>query len=128
MKHVAPAMLVLVGVIHLLPLSGVLGAERLMLLYGLDLSEPNLQILMRHRAVLFGLLGGFMVFAAFKPAYRTVAFVGGSVSVASFLSLAWAVGGYNQQIGRVVAADVVALACLVVGGVVHALVLRSAHR
>lgn len=29
--------------------------------------EPNLEILMRHRAVLFGLIGAFMVFAAFKP-------------------------------------------------------------
>jgi hypothetical protein len=125
MKYLVSAMLVLVGVIHLLPLSGVLGSERLASLYGLQFNEPNLEILMRHRAVLFGLLGAFLIFAAFKPAYQTVAFIGGFTSVVSFLYLAWAVGAYNEQIGRVFVADVVALACLIVGGVVHAFLQRE---
>lgn len=119
MKYLVSAMLVLVGFIHLLSLSGVLGSERLASLYGLQFNEPNLEILMRHRAVLFGLLGAFMVFAAFKPAFQTVAFIAGFISVVSFLYLAWAVGSYNEQVGRVFVADVVALAFLVVGGVVH---------
>lgn len=125
MKYLVSAMLFLVGVIHLLPLIGVLGSERLASLYGLQFNEPNLEILMRHRAALFGLLGAFMVFAAFKPAYQTVAFIGGFVSVASFLYLAWAVGNYNEQVGRVFVADVVALGCLIVGGVVHAVLQRE---
>ncbi len=125
MKYLVSAMLVVVGVIHLLPLSGVLGSERLALLYGLQFNEPNLEILVRHRAVLFGLLGAFMVFAAFKPAYQTVAFIGGFISVVSFLYLAWSVGSYNEQVGRVFIADVVALGCLVVGGVVHAVLQRE---
>lgn len=70
MRHVASAMLFIVGVIHLLPLSGVLGAERLGLLYGLQFHEPNLAILMRHRAVLFGLLGAFFIAAAFQPSWQ----------------------------------------------------------
>ena len=119
MKYLVSAMLIVVGVIHLLPLSGVLGSARLTTLYGLDFNEQNLEILMRHRAVLFGLVGAFMVFAAFKPAYQTVAFVGGFISVLSFLYLAWSVGGYNTQVGRVVLADVVALGCLIVGSAAH---------
>lgn len=119
MKYLVSAMLIVVGVIHLLPLSGVLGSARLTSLYGLDLNEQSLEILMRHRAVLFGLLGAFMIFAAFKPAYQTVAFVGGFISVLSFLYLAWSVGGYNAQVGRVVLADVVALGCLIVGSAAH---------
>jgi uncharacterized BrkB/YihY/UPF0761 family membrane protein len=126
MKYLVSVMLVLVGVIHLLPLSGVLGSEQLASLYGIQFNEPNLEILMRHRAVLFGLLGAFMVFAAFKPAYQTVAFVGGFISVVSFLYLAWAVGGYNAQIGRVFIADVVALCCLIVGGLAHVRLRRKA--
>ena len=60
-------MLIVVGVIHLLPLSGVLGGAQLFSLYGVPVDDPNLEILMRHRAVLFGLLGVFLVYAAFKP-------------------------------------------------------------
>lgn len=120
MRHLVTACLLVVGVIHLLPLSGVLGAERLAALYGLQgraFDDPNLAILMRHRAVLFGLLGGFLLLAAFRPDLQGIAFVAGFVSVLSFLWLAWAEGPHNAQVGRVVTADLVALACLVVGGV-----------
>ena len=115
MRYLVSAMLVVVAVIHLLPLSGVLGSERLAALYGLSFNEPNLAILMRHRAVLFGLLGLFLFFAAFQPAWQTVAFIAGLVSVVSFLWLAWSVGGYNAHVARVVMADVLALACLIIG-------------
>lgn len=114
MKHLVSAMLFVVGVIHLLPLSGVLGAERLAALYGLSFSEPNLEILMRHRAVLFGLLGAYLVFAAFRPRHQGLALLGAAISVVSFLYLAWSVGGYNALIGRVFVADVIALACLII--------------
>ncbi len=113
--RVAAAMLLVVGVIHLLPVTGVLGGARLDALYGLAIEGPDLAILMRHRAVLFGLLGALLVLGAVRPAYRTVAFVAGFVSVVSFLALAWSVGGYNAALHRVVVADGVALVCLVVG-------------
>ncbi|MFM8780993.1 MAG: phosphopantetheine adenylyltransferase [Gemmatimonadota bacterium] len=108
-------MLVVVGVIHLLPLSGVFGGGQLSALYGLPFDEPNLVILMRHRAVLFGLLGLFLCVAAFRPAWQTIAFVAGFVSVVSFLWLARSIGGYNASLARVVVADIAALVCLVIG-------------
>ena len=120
MQYLVSASLLLAGIIHLLPLPGLLGAEKLTALYGLDLSEPNLSILMRHRAVLFGLLGSFLVYAAFKPSLQPLAFVAAFVSVVSFLLLAWSSGGYNTQVGRVVTADLVALAVLVIGAAVRA--------
>ena len=115
MRLLISASLVVAAVIHLLPLAGVLGAERLAGLYGLSFDEPNLQILMRHRAVLFGLLGAFLLLAAFRPALQGLALAAGLVSVVAFLLLAWSVGGANAQIGRVVLADWVALACLLAG-------------
>ena len=121
-------MLVIVGVIHLLPLAGVLGAERLTALYGVSLSDPNLVILMRHRAVLFGLLGLFLIFAALRRSMQPAAFVAGFVSVLSFLFLAGSVGGYNAQIGRVFVADIVALVCLLIGVAAYAYEARSVIR
>jgi hypothetical protein len=120
MQYLVSASLILAGIIHLLPLPGLLGADKLAALYGLELSEPNLSILMRHRAVLFGLLGSFLVYAAFKPSLQPLAFVAAFVSVVSFLLLAWSSGGYNTQVGRVVTADLVALVVLVIGAAVRA--------
>ncbi len=125
MRYVVATMLVIVGVIHLLPLSGVLGAERLAALYGVSLSDPNLVILMRHRAVLFSLLGLFFIVAAFRRSMQPAAFIASFVSVLSFLFLAWSVGGYNAQIGRVFVADIVALICLLIGAAAYAYGARS---
>jgi hypothetical protein len=85
----------------------------------MSLDDPNLFVLMRHRAVLFGLLGLFLVYAAFRTSFQPAALIAGLVSVASFLWLAWSVGGYNAQLARVVTADIVALICLVVGGAAY---------
>ncbi len=126
MRHVVTAMLVLVGIIHLLPLAGVLGGEHLEKLYGLSISDPNLTILLRHRAVLFGLLGLFLVFASFRPQFQGAAFIAGFISVVSFLLLAWSVGSYNAQLARVFTADLVALVCLIVGGAARVYAQRSA--
>ncbi len=119
MRHLISAMLVIVAIIHLLPLTGVIGTEKLSILYGLSFNEPNLSILMRHRAVLFGLLGAFFIFAAFKPGYQPLAFVAGFVSVLSFLWLAWSTGNYNAQIARVFTADIIALACLTIAAIAY---------
>lgn len=54
MRYLITAVLFLVGVIDLLPLSGVLGANSLPALYGATFTDPNILMLMRHRAVLFG--------------------------------------------------------------------------
>ena len=114
MRHLLSATLVIVGIIHLLPLSGVAGDDQLRQLYGFSFAEPNLAILMRHRAVLFGLLGVFFVYAAFRPAMQPAAMIAGFISVVSLLWLAWSTGGLNTQIARVVAVDLVALVCLLV--------------
>lgn len=126
MRYIVSGTLFIVAVIHLLPLSGVLSAERLTALYGISFSEPNLEIVMRHRAVLFGLLGVFLLYAAFQPQLQLLAFIAAFASIVSFLWLAWSVGNYNAQIGRVFAADMVALVCLVVGFGAYLVTVRQA--
>ena len=119
MKYVVSAMLMVVAVIHLLPLSGALGGERLTVLYGLPFDDLNLAILMRHRAVSIGLLGGFLAYAAFKPAVQPIAFAAAFISVLSFLWLGFTTGNYNAQVARVLTADIISLVCLVIGAAVY---------
>jgi hypothetical protein len=119
MGRVLSVCLFVVGIIHVLPLAGVAGAPRLSALYGIPVAEPNLELLLRHRAVLFGVLGGLCIAAAFRPALQGVTLVAAATSVVSFLVLARVVGGYNAQVGHVVAADWVALGALALGAVAY---------
>lgn len=127
MRHIVSAMLLVAALIHILPLPGALGAEQLATLYGVEVKDSNLEILMRHRAVLFGLLGALLASAAFIKSLQPIAFIAGFVSAGSFLVIAWQVGSYSAQVGRVFAADVVALACLAVGLAAHGLSCRRAR-
>ena len=125
---VSPVLLVVAGTIHLLPLAGVLGRGHLAQLYGLApaaLADPNLLLLLRHRAVLFGLVGGLLLWAAADAGLRRPALVVGGISAATFLVLARAGGSYNAQLARVVTADVVALVCLIIAGIAHAVGLSA---
>jgi hypothetical protein len=117
MRILISIMLVIVAVIHILPVTGILGALQLYALYGLDINEPNLLILMRHRALLFGLLGAYLLYAAFQPPHQNLALLGAWVSVLSFLYFAWSTGAFNAAIARVVWVDIVAAACLSVATV-----------
>lgn len=110
MPQLVSVTLFLVGLIHLLPLVGVLGAKRLHALYGIAFAEPNLLILMRHRAVLFGLLGALMIEAAFNSAHEAIALGIAGVSVTSFLVMERGQG--NAQLRSVARIDWFALALL----------------
>ena len=67
MRWMVPGVLVVVAVIHALPVVGVLGAGKLVQLYGSPVQDAGLELLLRHRAVLFGLLAGFLGWAALRP-------------------------------------------------------------
>ncbi len=125
MRHVVPAALLLVALIHALPLIGVVGAGKLEALYGISVRDSNLELLLRHRAVLFGLIEAFLAYAAFHPLLHRLALVAALVSVIAFLLLAWQIGGYNAAISKVVLVDLVALAGLIIALAVHVFVPQA---
>ena len=108
------AVLLVTGAVHLLPLLGVLGAARLEQLYGLRIEDPNLLLLMRHRALLFGLLGVLLVAAAFRPAWQGLALGAAWVSVLGFVLLA--PPGLAPALARVWWIDVALLPLLALAG------------
>jgi hypothetical protein len=115
MKYVSIVALLVAGIIHLLPVPGVMGVSTLARLYGIEVNDPNTAILLQHRALLFGVLGVLMLSAIALPWLRVTALTVALFSAASFIVVAIAVGGYNAAIGRVVVADVVASVLLAAG-------------
>ena len=119
MRTVTTALILGAGVVNLLPAIGAFSAERLQSLYGVIIDDPNLAILMRHRAVLFAIVGALLVASAFHPALRHVAFAAGFVSMGSFVALAFLIGDYNPALRRIVWVDVIASLGLVVAAVLE---------
>jgi len=108
MRAIATALVLLAAVANLLPALGALSTARLEGLYGVAIGDPNLAILMRHRAVLFLVVGGVLGLAAFHPPFRALGIAVGLLSMLSFVALAASAGGYNTQLSRVLWVDVVA--------------------
>ena len=107
MKLLVTLGFLIAAAINLVPIVGVLSAERLTALYGLPFQEPNLEILMRHRAVLFGIVGVLLAVAAFRPALQNVAALAGFASMLSFVAIAWLVGDASPAVRRIALGDVV---------------------
>ena len=101
--------LAVLALIHLAPVAGVSGIEALQRLYGVEVAGSDLELLLRHRAVLFALVGGPMILAMFVPLYRWLALVAGWFNVASFLLLATQIGDLNPALIQVQQIDTWAL-------------------
>ncbi len=113
MKYLLPGALVLAAVVNLAPVVGVLSNEILTTLYGISSESPDLMILMRHRAVLFGLVGGFILFSVFRPALRPLAISAALISMLSFVALAFLMGDFSQKITNLIIGDLVASVILI---------------
>ncbi len=107
------ALLLVAALINFAPLLGAFLPARMETLYGISIDDPNLEVLLRHRAVLFGVVGGLLFAALLRPGVRTVAYTVGFVSMLSFLVVAAVVGDTTEHIGTVVGLDVVGLVALV---------------
>ena len=86
MQHLSTILILVAAAINLAPAVGAASPERMATLYGLVLDNPNLEILMRHRAVLFGIVGSLLVVAAFHRPLRAVGYASGFASMISFSS------------------------------------------
>ena len=105
-------LLLVAGLINFIPVVGVLSGERIAQAYGVDVQGNDLALLLRHRALLFGLIGGFLLYSLVAPSLQWPAIIMATISMLGFLYLAWDLAPVNEQIGRVVIADLVALACV----------------
>ena len=114
MKRTISVCLIFVGLINLAPAVGLLSSAMLQNAYGIVLASDDLVILMRHRALLFGILGGFVLYAAFVTRYQLAAMTMAAASMLGFIVLAYASDSDNRQIGTIVMIDMIGMVFLIV--------------
>jgi hypothetical protein len=116
--------LLVAGIINLLPLSGVLGRSWLLSLYGQEIASVDMEILLRHRAVLFGIVA-VVLFASIRLVHwRGAAILVAGLSMASFIAVAALVGGYGPLLRTVVIVDILGLLALIPPAL-HLMISRS---
>ncbi len=117
MNNVIAVLLFIVGLINFLPVMGVLSAAKLSQAYSINLESNDIVILMRHRALLFGVIGGFIFYSLYEPFHQPAAMLMAAISMVGYLYFVWAVGDYNDAVRKVARIDWVGLACLMLASV-----------
>ena len=107
------------------PVLGAVSPERMSARYGVALEDPNLEILMRHRAVLFGIVGGLLFACIFHPPLRLAAYATNFTSMAAFVVVTLLVGDYSAEIRSILLVDLVGLASLASACFIHFYWLRE---
>lgn len=113
MHRIVAVILVAVGLLHLYPAVGVFGPGRLQALYDIGSQDADTLLLLRHRAVLFALLGIALISGGVHAPWRWPALIAGLVSTLSFVVLAFPLSDNSAAVTRVFWSDVVASAALI---------------
>lgn len=105
LERTIAALLIIVGLINVIPLIGIVSAQRLQSLYGLTALDSQLTLLLRHRALLFGLVGSVIILSAFVPALRVISYPMALLSMVGFIVLAPSANSLNPELLGVIRAD-----------------------
>ena len=109
MPKVISVLLVITGLINFLPVIGVLSSDQINGLYGLEINNGDLMILLRHRALLFGVIGGFVIYSAFKRQYQLASILMMLVSMFGFLVILYLEGSSNYALAKIALIDVIGI-------------------
>lgn len=115
MKLLAALLFSIAALVNLAPVSGVLSGARLEALYQMPFEGSDLLVLMRHRALLFGIVGTLLLAAAFHPPLRSVATACGLFSMVSYIAIVLLESPTNTALLRIAWIDVGATVALCAG-------------
>ena len=110
------------GAINFVPVLLAFLPDRINQIYGLEILDANYELLLRHRGILFGILGGLMIFSAISKKYYTLSVLVGLISMISFLILFKLVDGdMNAELEKVMRIDIVGIVILLFGNGIYKL-------
>ncbi|MEE4302092.1 MAG: hypothetical protein V2J24_21820 [Pseudomonadales bacterium] len=98
---------VLAAGVHLIPATAVISKMRVEALYDVQITSPELELLLRHRALLFAVVAALLLAAAARPELWLLAGALGLVSMLGYVVLAGQVGTEQAAVLRVSRVDVV---------------------
>ena len=108
--------LFIAGFINLLPSLLAFLPDKISKSYGIEIPSANYELLLRHRAILFGIIGGFMIFSAIFKKHFEIATTAGLISMISFILLFFLIGkDINSELKKVMIVDIVATVILCIG-------------
>lgn len=104
------------GVINLLPSVLAFLPDKISKSYGIEIPNENYELLLRHRAILFGIIGGLMIYSAVAKKHYEVSTVIGLISMVSFIVLFFLIGkDINSELKKVMTVDIVGTVLLCIG-------------
>ena len=106
--------LLIVGLINLLPVIGLFGKAKLESTYQIKITSDALVLLMQHRALLFGLIGGYVIYSVWNTSYQTPALVLAAVSMIGFVVLMQLSNVDNPALMKVLYVDYIGIFALIV--------------
>lgn len=118
MNYLIAFLFIVAGLINFAPITGVF-AGQLDKLYQIGDISADVELLMRHRAILFGIVGAIILAAAFIPGLRLAATIAGLVSMLSFIALVFASENSNPNLVQIAWIDVGATLALLLGFILH---------
>lgn len=116
MENIYRIALFLAGIINILPAFLAFIPDKISKSYGIELPNGNYELLLRHRAILFGIIGGLMIYSAIAKKYYTIATSVGLISMVSFILLFFLIGkDINSELKNIMIVDIVASFILCLG-------------
>lgn len=108
--------LAIAAIINIIPSLLVFFPQKISSSYGIEIPNINYELLLRHRAVLFGIIGGIMIYSAITKKYYFPSVTIGFISMVSFLILYKMMDGeVNPELNKVMKVDIAGIIILLIG-------------
>ena len=125
MELVFRIILFISGIVNILPFFLTFLPEKISKSYGIQVLDMNYELLLRHRAVLFGIIGGILIFSSLTKKYYDLSTMVGLVSMVSFIILYFLIGNINMELKKIMLIDVVASLTLFVGALLYFFIFKK---
>ncbi|MEV6427562.1 hypothetical protein [Nocardia sp. NPDC051463] len=112
LRRCGSGLLVAAGLLNVVPMLGAISPHWDRSAYGIDAVSGDVEVLLRHRGLLFGIVGVGLVVAVYLPHLRNAAM---TANATSFIILVLAQPSGNSSLDRIAWFDVAGLIALAIG-------------